>query len=63
MAKRYTGKNRDAAKFLGIPPENFKDPGFCLGCGESECECDLTDAERCPACYEACENCTCDCDD
>lgn len=40
MAKRFTGKNREAAKFLGVPPEKFADPGFCLGCGESECVCD-----------------------
>lgn len=44
MAK-FTGKNREVAKFLGQSPSTFEDPGFCLACGESECVCDMTDRE------------------
>jgi hypothetical protein len=40
MSKKFTGKNRSAAKFLGVPEETFVDPGFCLGCGENECVCE-----------------------
>lgn len=47
MAK-FTGKNRQAAKFLGVAPETFKDPGFCLGCGEVECECPSPSVARDP---------------
>ena len=69
MAKKFTGKNRLAAKFLGIPPEKFKDPGFCLGCGETNCVCDAPDDddeegiamedERCNQCGLDVERCTC----
>lgn len=55
MAKRFTGKNRQAARFLGIAPEKFVDPGFCLGCGEANCECNGDsdygyDRNDCPRC-------------
>lgn len=59
MSKRFTGKNRQAAKFLGIPSEKVEDPGFCLGCGEEECECDVTDGERCDVCYQPLTKCEC----
>lgn len=41
MASKFTGKNRQAAKFLGENPETFIDPGFCLLCGEADCVCDV----------------------
>ena len=45
MAK-FTGKNREIAKWLGEDPEEFTDPAFCLGCGEAECECDESSIEE-----------------
>jgi hypothetical protein len=48
MAK-FTGKNREAAMFLGVPAKYFEDPGFCLLCGEVECECDADQSMDCLA--------------
>ena len=42
---KFTGKNRNIAKWLGEDPEGFVDPGFCLGCGEANCECDNTEED------------------
>lgn len=36
---KFTGRNKEIAKWLGEQPDEFRDPGFCLGCGEAECEC------------------------
>lgn len=38
--KSFTGKNREAAKFMGVSADKFEDPGFCLLCGEADCECE-----------------------
>ena len=63
MARRFTGKNRRAAKFLGVPEESFEDPGFCLGCGEEECECDEPQENFCPVCFCLLAKCTCEVSD
>jgi hypothetical protein len=59
MANKFTGKNRQAAKFLGQSEDLFRDPGFCLGCGEEECECDVSEEDRCKKCFEPNWKCTC----
>lgn len=43
--KKFTGRNREILKWLGEDLEEAEDPGFCLGCGEVECECESESKE------------------